>query len=57
MEEFLAVVFTGLVAFMAGHYTLTVATVKEPVKSVVSAVFAVILIIVAGALALMEVVS
>lgn len=57
MEEALSVVFTGLLAFVALHYTLAVAAVKEPLNSVISAVFAILLVVLVGVLGLTDVVN
>jgi hypothetical protein len=57
MDEILSVLFTGILAFASTHYTLAVATVKEPLNSVISAVFAVLVVVIAGAIALAEIVT
>lgn len=57
MDEFMAAVLTGLLAFMAMDYALTRATVKDPWKIVASVVFALLLVVVVGVLGLTDVVS
>lgn len=57
MNEFLAVVLTGLLSFMSMDYTLGRATVKDPVRVVIAAIFAVILVVVAGVFGLAEVID
>lgn len=57
MDEFFAVLLTGLLAFMSADYALGRATVKEPIRIIVAVVFALLLVVVAGVLGLTDVVS
>lgn len=57
MAEILSVVFTGLLAFSSADYTLGRAQVSDPLRVVVAAVFAVLLVFVAGVLGLADVIQ
>lgn len=57
MIEVLLVLFTGLLAFMSADYTLARAKVEDPKRAVIAAIFAVLLVVVAGVLALGRVIN
>lgn len=46
MHEFLTLVFWLVLSFMAADYTLGRATIKDPLRAVLAAVFAVLFILV-----------
>lgn len=46
MQEFLTIVFWLVLSFMAMDYTLGRATVKDPLRAVLAAVFAVLFVLV-----------
>lgn len=46
MNELLTIIFYGVLAFTAMDYTLARATVKDPVRAVIAAVFAVLFIVI-----------
>ena len=57
MNEFFAALLTALLAFSAADYTLGRALVKDPVRAVVAALFAILLVVLVGVLGLTDVVN
>lgn len=57
MDEVLTVLLTALLAFAATDYTLGRALVRDPIRVVVAVVFAVLLVVVTGAIPLLEIVD
>lgn len=57
MNELFSVLLTGLLAFSAADYTLGRARVSDPLRVVLAAVFAVLLVVLAGVLGLVGVVD
>lgn len=51
MQEFLSIVFYGVVAFTAMDYTLGRATVKDPLRAVIAAIFAILFVLLVKKLA------
>lgn len=45
MNEFLSIIFYGVLAFSAMDYTLGRATIKDPLRAVIAAVFAVLFVL------------
>ena len=57
MENLFSALLTGLLAFSVADYTLGRARVSDPVCVVVAAVFAVLTVVLAGVLALTDIVN
>ena len=57
MIEFLAITFTGFLSFMSLHYILALCQVREPIRSIVAVLYAVILVVIAGCLQLADVID
>ncbi len=57
MSEIFSVALTILLAFMSADYALARARVTDPLKVVIAIVFAVLLVIVAGTLTLVDVID
>lgn len=57
MSEFLQIALTALLGFMSADYTLRRATVKDPLRAIIAAVFAVLLVVIAGVLGLGKVIG
>lgn len=55
MTDLFSVLLTGLLAFSAADYTLGRALVRDPVRVVLAALFAVLLVVLAGVLGLAQV--
>ena len=57
MSDLFSALLTGLLAFSVADYTLGRARVSDPVCVVVAAVFAVLTVVLAGVLALTDIVN
>lgn len=57
MEDLLAVLVTGLLSFMVSDYALGRALVKDPLRAVIAAVFAVLVVFALGVLGFREVID
>lgn len=57
MNEILEVILTALFAFHVSDYALGRAQVSDPLRAVVSAIFALLVVVVAGVLGLSDVVD
>lgn len=45
MQEFVAILFIGVLAFASMHYTLGIAKLSEPARAVLAVIFAVLVVL------------
>lgn len=57
MNELFSVVLTALLAFMVADHALARGQVADPLRAVIASIFAVLLVLVSGALVLADVID